>query len=92
MEKYRSFKAITSKYLDGKLVGMNMSYPDTDIVRLQISYEVNSFFTLDYEVEVDAVNHKVNFLSHGSHSAFDKIKLKSEPKFDLAVSDYFFGH
>ena len=91
MEKYRNFTNITSECLDGKLVELNLSYLDNDNLNVLVSYEVNDYFTLDYQVEVNVKDKVVSFLSHGSHSGIDKVRLNKEPRFDNAVSDYFFG-
>lgn len=90
MEKYREFESITKEFLDGKLVGLNVDYDQEDKLHLIVSYKCNDYFTLDYELEVNTLDHKVSFLSHGSHKIIDKIRLNNDPKFDNAVTKYFF--
>lgn len=92
MEKYRKFTSITEKYLNGKLVGLQVEYPNDSKVHVLVSYECNNFYTLDYELEVDTNTEEVHFLSHGSTSGYGKISLGSEPSFDGAVSELLFSH
>lgn len=91
MDKFKSFKSITDKYLGGKLVELHMDYVDENKVSVLVSYECNNFFTLDYELGVDLDHKDVKFVSHGSSKAFEKIRLGSEPHFDKAVSKFFFA-
>ena len=90
MEKFKSLSTITHDYLDGNMVGLNISYSSQDKMKVLVSYQVNKYFNLDYELLVDTTNEKVEFIAHGSHNAFDRIKLGNEPKFDLAIGNYFF--
>jgi hypothetical protein len=89
MEKFRSFKSITDEYLKGKLVDLHLDYKDEDTVNILVSYECNNFFTLDYEVNVDLKKHDVEFVSHGSQKAFQRIRLDKEPEFDMAIKKIF---
>lgn len=92
MEKFKSFKSITDKYLGGKLVDLQMDYQDEERVNVLVSYECNNFFTLEYEIRIDLIRKNVKFLSHGSTKAFETIRLGNEPKFDNAVSEFFFSN
>jgi hypothetical protein len=92
MDKFKSFKLITDKYLGGKLVDLHIDYQNEKIVNVLVSYECNNFFTLDYEIDLDIDKHDVKFISHGSSRAFEKIRLSSEPTFDKAVSNFFFAN
>lgn len=90
MDKYEIISTITEKCLDGKLVGLHMDYISDRNVHILVSYKVNNFFTLDYELEVDKQENKVEFISHGSHNAFERVRLDREPSFDSAISEYLF--
>ena len=91
MDKYRSISAITKECLNGKLVGLHMDYNDEKNIHLLVSYKANKYFTLDYELEINNEEHKVEFISHGSHSTFDRVRLAREPRFDNAISNYLLG-
>jgi len=92
MDKFKSFKSITDKYLGGKLIELHIDYQDGKNVNVLVSYECNNCFTLDYEIDLDIEHEDVKFISHGSSRAFEKIRLGSEPTFDKAVSKFFFAN
>lgn len=82
---------MTNQYLDGKLTGLIVNYVDTDKMLVSLTYKYNSYFTIDYDVEVDYSKQNVKFLYHGSSKAFEKIRLNDEPRFDKALQHYFFS-
>jgi len=92
MDKFKSFKSITDKYLGGKLVDLRIDYHNDSNVNVLVSYKCNNFFTLNYELDLDIDHKDVRFVSHGSSKAFENIRLNGEPKFDKAVSEYFFAN
>lgn len=91
MDKYRSISAITEECLNGKLVGLHMDYNNDKNIHILVSYKANDYYTLDYEIEVNNKENKVEFISHGSHNTFDRVKLAREPEFDNAISNYLLG-
>ena len=91
MDKYRSISAITKQCLNGKLVGLHMDYNNENNIHILVSYKANEYFTLDYEIEVNNENNRVEFISHGSHNTFDRVRLDREPAFDNAISHYLLG-
>ena len=92
MEKYKSFTAITDKYLDGKLIELDVKYDQEDKIHLLVLYKFNDFMKLCYELQVNIKSQEIDFLSHGSNGAFDKVRLDRDAKFESAVSDVFFSH
>ncbi len=88
MDKYQSISTMTQNYLNGKLVGLHMDYDSDKNVHILVSYKANDYFTLDYELEVNNKDKKVEFISHGSHNAFERVRLGREPEFDHAISEY----
>lgn len=92
MDKFRSFKLITDQYLNGKLVDLVVDYKQENEVNVLVCYEAGKFFTLEYELNLDVEKGNVNFVSHGSTRAFQKISLGNEPAFDHAVSQLLFAN
>lgn len=91
MEKYRSFTAITNEFLDGSLVELDMKYAKSDKINIVVIYKFNDFMNLCYELEVDLTEKKVEFLSHGSNGAYDKVRLGRDMKFETAVQKILFA-
>ncbi len=91
MEKFSSFTEITDKYLHGKLEELNVSYGDNKSLNVNIAYEYNNYYTLNYEVFVDLNERAVNFIAHRSSGGLNKIDLNREKGFEEAISNYFFS-
>jgi hypothetical protein len=92
MEKFSGLSKLTKDYLDGKLVGLNFAYHEDNRFNILLTYQPNSYFTLDYEVEVNGDNRTVNFLFHGSKKGYDKVNLDDVVEFDQAVYQYLFSN
>lgn len=91
MEKYKSLTTITDKYLDGKLIELDIRYNNDNEIHLEVLYQFNSFMKLCYELNVNINDKEINFLSHGSNGAFDKVRLGREENFEIAVQKLFFA-
>jgi hypothetical protein len=91
MEKYTSFTKITTKYLHGTLEELNVCYGDNNTMNVNVAYEYNNYYTLNYEVVVDMDTKSVEFVCHRSNGGLNRVDLNRELGFEKAVSNYFFS-
>lgn len=91
MEKFAGFTEITDKFLDGKLEELNISYEDSSHLQVSVTYEYNTYYTLDYKLEIDLSNKSVDFITHHANGSLDKVALNREQEFEEAVTEYLFN-
>ena len=91
MEKFAGFTEITNRFLNGRLEGLNLSYEDSDHLRVSITYEYNNYYSLDYKLEVELSSKSVDFITHHAKGSLDRVELNREQEFEKAVTEYLFS-
>jgi hypothetical protein len=91
MEKYARFTKITNDILKGRLSGLSFNYENKNQLHVIVSYELNDYFWLDYELDVDLEHKHIDYASHHSKGSINKVELNREKEFEEAVSEFFFA-
>lgn len=91
MEKFSCFTRLTKEYLHGTLEELQVKYDNPNVMHVNIGYEYNNYYILNYEVEIDIQHKNVCFISHRSNSGLNKVELNRESQFEDALTNYFFA-
>jgi hypothetical protein len=92
MEKYQEVAEITKEYLDGELQKLFIEYQNPTFVHVQLIYEDDTDFQLDYEIDIDLKKQKVLFCKHELTNPFERTNLARNKKFEQALYDYLMKH
>ena len=92
MEKYQEIAKITEKYLGGHLQKLALNYENPTLVHVELIYEDDSQFQLDYEVDVELKKEKIVFCKHVLTNPFEKTRLQRNKEFETALFAYLLNH
>ena len=90
MEKYQGLSEITLEHFNAKLVNLNINYETSDYVNIHVEYSDNVYH-YEYELGIDKVTHKRDFLKHDCHNHSAETDLLRNTKFEEAIENYLFN-
>jgi hypothetical protein len=66
-----------------------MQYEGPDKIHIVVSYEDRNDYWFDYELDVNMLNHQVDFNSHRLSTTIDKVQVARDEQFEHALQDLF---
>lgn len=92
MEKFTVVSKIAKDYLGGELQKLFVEYENPTFVHVQIIYEDDSDFQLDYQLDIDLKKEKTLFRKHVLTNPFEATNLHRNKDFEHALYDYLMHH
>jgi len=89
MEKFARISRLTDEYLHGTLHKLVMQYEGPDKIHVIVSYEDRNDYWFDYELDVNMLNHQVDFNSHRLASTLEKVQVSRDIQFEHALQELF---